>query len=169
MSFTRALLHSRLHLASAGAGAALFGLTSLPLSQKRILRLDGPRVLRQEPSAVIRDDKGKPLIDAHQFATGSVLGIVAGMLVRRLGKLFFLVAIGAAVVLRMLEGSRALPGLDELTGGIARVRRFILNRTRTGDAADEYTRPSDVLSWLKRDISFKGSFVALFLIGLVNT
>ena len=119
------------------------------------------------PATLVGQERGRPLIDAHQFATGSVLGIVTGMLVRRLGKLFLLVLVGAATVLRMLEGSRVVPGLDELGNLITKARRLILNRSRTADATT--SGEGSVTAWLQRDLSFKGAFTALFLIGLVNT
>lgn len=152
------------------SAAAVLGCgQALPQLRRPILQCDAAPLLSSRSNSgsnIVGQERGTPLIDAHQFATGSVLGIVAGMLVRRLGKVFMLVLIGAAAVLRMLEGSRILPGLDDVGALVGRLRRLVLNRTR---AADALQKGDSVSAWLQRDLSFKGAFTALFLIGVVNT
>ncbi len=46
--------------------------------------------------------RSSPLIDPHQFATGSVIGIASGILFKRIGKLFLLIVGGTYLLLRVL-------------------------------------------------------------------
>lgn len=113
----------------------------------------------------------EPLLDPHQFATGSVLGIATGLIFKRLGKLFFLVLGGSYLLLRAL-GSSSLPGIGQVKVPWAQAKRFLLNRSGLGD--DVRTKvgevgQSPIVGFLTRDLTFKTSFLATFLIGLVNT
>lgn len=110
------------------------------------------------------------MLDPHQFATGSVLGIAAGLIFKRLGKLFFVVLGGSYLLLRALGGS-TVPGLGQIKIPWAQARQFLLNRSGVSDTA---TRAGEVgesplVVLLTKDLTFKASFLATFLIGLVNT
>lgn len=130
--------------------------------------------------------KSGPIIDPHQFATGSVIGIAAGLIFRRLGKIFFVIIGGSYLLLRALSSSGesmlgfpSLPsigGLGGTDGGAVsipwdRIRKFILNRSGTDDAVDSVgsLNQSSLAQFLTKDLTFKLSFLATFMIGLVNT
>lgn len=113
-----------------------------------------------------------PLIDPHQFATGSVLGIAAGLILRRLGKLFFIV-IGASIFLvrALSPDAISFPSLNGTQSvSWSSIRRFLLNKTQSEDALDETNlSQSGIAQFLTKNVTFKVSFLATFLIGLVNT
>lgn len=132
-----------------------------------------PRTLHCEvaaPSLSGRTGATQPLIDPHQFATGSVLGIAAGLLLKRLGKFFFLLVGGSYIVLRAL-GTTTVPGIGQLRIPWRQARQFVLNKSPLGDATSKAGQvgESPIVTFLTKDLTFKVSFLATFMIGLVNT
>ncbi|ORY76693.1 hypothetical protein BCR37DRAFT_162859 [Protomyces lactucae-debilis] len=158
MSFARLLLAPTL---AAGAYASL----TPRLATSRRLACEGPAApTAPSPMATSTRTAGtRPILDAHQFATGSIIGIVSGMLLKRLGRLFFVVAGGAYLVLRALGASQLIPELPW-----RQAKQCLLNRTTRRDP-DAPVTSSPILSALTQDLTFTGSFLATFLIGLLNT
>lgn len=159
MSFARLLLAPSL---------AATGLVARANLQPQRLHCDSSSLSASLPTT----SRTEPLLDPHQFATGSVLGIAAGLIFKRLGKLFFLIVGGSYLVLRAL-GSSTVPGLGQVRVPWNQMRQFLLNRSPLGDtssrAADGVRAESPVVTLLTKDLTFKVSFLATFLIGLVNT
>lgn len=160
MSFARLLIAPSL------ASSTLLYLTHSPTATHNLHRTT--LLCEASPSIRARTD---PLIDPHQFATGSVLGIAAGLIFKRLGKFFFLIIGGSYLLLRAL-GTSPIPGLNQIGVSWSQARRFQLNRTSMGDkaaaSAGEVTQ-NPIVTFLTRDVTFKASFLATFMIGLVNT
>ncbi|CCG82443.1 protein of unknown function [Taphrina deformans PYCC 5710] len=131
-----------------------------------------PTTLQCESAASLPTLRNRtdPILDPHQFATGSVLGIAAGLIFKRLGKLFFVIVGGSYLVLRAL-GSSTVPGLGQIKVPWAQARQFLLNRTSFGERAEKATEvgESPIVTLLTKDLTFKLSFLATFMIGLVNT
>lgn len=50
-----------------------------------------------------------------------------------------------------------------------RIKKFVMNRTGFGDGVADQSGESPVLAMLTHDLTFKASFIATFLIGLINT
>ena len=123
------------------------------------------------PISSLKTQRTGPLIDPHQFATGSILGITAGLIFRRLGKIFFIIVGGSYLLLRSLRSSSlTIPGLDEIP--FSKIRRFLLNKSQLGEAADSIggrVEESRIRRFVGTDTTFKASFLATFMIGLINT
>jgi hypothetical protein len=102
---------------------------------------------RASPTA--RATSSKPIIDPHQFATGSIIGIFSGMLLQRLGRIFFIIVGGGYLVLRALGASELIPELPW-----RRAKQFILNRT-TGRDPNAPITSSPLMAALTKDLTFK--------------
>lgn len=151
--------------------ARLLVAPTLAFTTLQCSRSSNSRTLQcDSPTLTLPKTQTQPLIDPHQFATGSVLGIAAGLIFKRLGKLFFVVLGGSYLLLRALGGA-SVPGVGQIRVPWAQARQFLLNRsglsdttTRAGEVGE-----SPLKTLVTKDLTFKLSFLATFLIGLINT
>lgn len=157
------------HLVAPSLATSGLFFASHQLMRPRTLHCEGSTLLSSSTTTTTRT---QPLLDPHQFATGSVLGIASGLIFKRLGKLFFVILGGTYLVLRALGGA-TVPGLGQLRVPWTQMRQFILNRTTTSSSGSQVATgqaaESPIVTLLTKDLTFKLSFLATFMIGLVNT
>lgn len=142
MSFANLLLRTRPFLASS---ATISAVSAVTLASRPTLCLDAALSTSKTSS------RTAPLIDPHQFATGSLIGITSSLLFKRLGKIFFLI-IGASWVLLRALSSASGDMIPAIQVPWARMRRFVLNRT---SSSSDPNAPAPLVSLLTKDLTFK--------------